>query len=689
MLSPGIVVRRIVLRGRAFYVLHNPATGRYLRLPPRSWQLLSRLDGRRSLADALAGLSPPADSDPDDEALLRAMGGLAAAGVVFFPGGRAPQPPRPALPVRMLRGALITRVPCGDLMPVLRVAGGLLGLPFTRVGAVLVVLSMLLAVLLWVGRPEVLADQVRRISDPALADLAVWYLLFVGSKLLHECGHAVAARRMAAQEGQRIDGFPFGVTFMFLLPAPYVDVSATWFIASARRRAIVGLAGIWMDLCLAAVAACVAALIAAGPLRDRLCDLVMIAGLTSLLFNANPLVRLDGYYVLSDLLQIANLQARAHGAMTRLVGLPFGATRPVAGDAAFALYGIASLLYRFVIFASVFWLAGGVHWTLAAGVACVVAMVYLVLPGMTGLFALARAVRARPFRALAATSAAALLLAAFMLVPAPRRMVAHGVAWNDSLAMVFAGADGRVEAAAPAGLHANAPVLRLANPETLRLRQQLALEAESLTIEARRAAADAPQRIDAIAERLRAVAAQDRALAEEMAGWTVTAPAGAWWEPLRAEMLQAAWVRRDDARPLGALVGEGPMLVRLVLDQADGPEALAVLAAAPDRALPVRRLGDAATLLHARAVQARPDARDELPSPALALANGGPFALRADAPRTLERVFELRLQPTDRDAALALHHGQRVEVRFDLPPMPLAAQAWQGARRLFQQRLGA
>jgi putative peptide zinc metalloprotease protein len=693
MLSPCIGARRILLRGTPFYVLHNPATGRYLRLPARSWLLLAQFDGRRRLGEAIARLPASAPGEADDTALAEAIPALAAAGFVAVAGARPPDPKAAPMPLRALRGAMVIRLPVGDLAPVLRLAGPVLAIPYTRAGAILVLLAMALAALLWAGRADVLADQLRRFADPDLADLGVWYAIFVASKLLHECGHAIAAQRMAAAEAHHIASFPFGINFMFLLPAPYVDVSGTWFVADRRRRALVGFAGIWMDLAVASMAACIAALLAAGALRDGLFDLVVIAGVSSLLFNANPLVRLDGYYVLSDLLEIANLQARAQAAMLRWLGVVFGLSRPRRGDAGLAVYGIASLLYRFVIFASVFWLAGGAHWSLAAGVAGVVFMVYLALPGIVGIRALARAFRARPIRATLALGTAAAGLAAILLVPAPRWLVAHGIAWNDSLSLVFAGADGRVGSTAPAGAQGPAMVLRLENPETLRLRQQLGLEAESLAIEARRASAGAPQRIDTIEERRRAVATQDQALAAEVAAWDVAAPAGTRWEPGRAEQLAGGWVRRDDARPLGALVGPGPVLIRLVLDQANGPEVLAVLAEAPDHPpLAVRRLGEARPLLHALPMQVRPDARDELPSPALAAPNGGPFAMRADPAGTMrpaERVFELRLAPIEVDKAGVLLHGQRVEVLVPLPPAPLAQQIWQGARRLFQQRLGA
>jgi putative peptide zinc metalloprotease protein len=690
VLSPGIVAWRIPSGGAPAWILHNPATGRYLRTAPRGWALLTRLDGRRTLAEALAALPPPGPGEPDDAALCEGLAGLAASGVIAFPGSAPPRQREAPPGMALLRGTLVTRFRLGDLWPVIRRAGWLLAWPYTRPGLLLGLALMAVALLLWAGRGEVVAAQLARMADASLADLAAWYLMFAASKFLHECGHAAAAARMAAAEGHRIESFPFGLAFMFLLPAPYVDVSGIWFVADRWRRAAVGLAGIWMDLLLAAAAATVAAFLAEGALRDRLCELVVIAGVSSLLFNANPLVRLDGYYVMTDLAGAPNLQGRAAAALLRVAGLLAGASRPRAGDGALAAYGLASLAWRFVIFAGVFWLAAQLHWLLGALVASVIGILYLLLPMISGVASLTKSARVRPVRAGLGAATLAAVAACLALVPLPAWTVAHGIAWNDGLSLVFAGADGQVVAVAPAGA-TTGTALALDNPETRRLRQQLALEAQSIAIEARLARAATPGRIDVVEERAAAVAAQDATLATEMASWTVATPSGATWEPLRAERFAGAWVRRDDARPLGALLGAGPVVIRLVLDQAQGPAVLDALAAAPELAVAVRRHGEAAALLTARAERARPAARQELPSAALAAGNGGPFALLPgeNGLRTAARVYELRLVPDDAAAASPLLHGTRIEARIPLPPTPFAAQAWREARRLFQQRLGA
>lgn len=692
-LAPGIVARYVAWRGAPGFMLLNPATGRYLRAEPRAWALLARLDGRRTLAEALSGLPPANDGEPDDETLGDALPGLAVAGIVDIPGWRPPPLRTRVAPLALLQGAMVSRVRLGDLAGVLARAGPLLESLYGRAGLLLVPALWLLAAWLWAGRGDLIVDQAARLADPGLADLLAWYAMFVASKLLHELGHAAALSRLARAEAHQVGSFPFGLSFMFLLPAPYVDVSATWFLGDRWRRAAVGMAGIWMDLLVAGLAASFAALLAQGALRDRLCELVLLAGLASLLFNANPLVRLDGYYVLSDLLELPNLQPRAQAALQAAALWLFGGAAPGRVSLWLMLYGLLAMAYRFIIFTGVFWLAGDVHWGLAMAVAMVVGMLYLALPAFRGILVLSRTRGLAPTRLALGTTALVGAAAAVVLLPLPRGTVAHGVVWNESLALVFAGADGRVSQVAAARdlVPASGTLVQLDNPETRRIDQQLALEAAGLLIEQRRAAAGQPQRLDSISARLDAVADQRKAIAAEVAAWRIAGPAGARWEPLAVERLEGAWVRRDDRRPLGAVIGDGPTVIRLVLDQWQGPLVLEALAAQPGLAVPVRRFGEAVPVLLGVAQRVRPDAREELPSLALALPNGGPFALRAGAAgtATAERVFELRLQPqaTFRDGALL--HGGRVEAWIELPPAPLSAQVWQYARRLFQQRIGA
>lgn len=679
-----MTARRIESGRRPLWVFRNPATDRYFQASPQLYLLAAGLDGRTSVEAALAGLP-----DDDRPAVLEGLAGMLAAGLLLLPGARPP-PRKANAALAVAGGVAFTRVRLGDMGPLMPLLRPLLGWIYTRGGAVVLAALLLCAAVAWSGRGAEIAVQLGRYADIGAAEILLGYLLFFAAKLLHEAGHAVAVDRMAAAEGLAVGSRPWGMSFMFLLPAPYVDASAAWFLESPRRRAAVGLAGVATDLTVAAIAALLWAWLGPGVLSDRLFDLVVICSVSSLLFNLNPLVKLDGYYVLSDLAGIPNLLARAQAALGRLVFGPFGlAEAPGRGDLPLGLYAAASWVYRWTIYLSIFWLAGGMHWLLAGGVASVVALLFLALP----LLRLARkapvAVGRAPARAAVFAALALGLGAALALLPLPQHVVAEGVVIRPGLSLVFARTDGRVLAVAPAGPAGAGPVIRLDNPETDRLLAQLRAEADSLIIAARRARAAGAERIDAALERQRAVASQIAALEAERAAWTVTAPAGVAWEPLRAETLLGAWVRRDDARPLGALLSEGPAEVHLVLDQWDGPAAIAALAARDDPRMPLRLRGGTAPTAEGRAVWPVLEARDTLPSPALATTAGGPIQARLDeqgTARPVERVFELRVLP-DATATASWQHGARVEARIALPPAPLLDQAWRRMRQALQRRL--
>jgi putative peptide zinc metalloprotease protein len=690
---PDVLARRVILRGEPAMVLQDPSTGRHFRASILLYRLVGLFDGRRTVAEAL-DLIDRDRTDAQELTLMQGVAGMAGVGLLRVPGLR--RAARPTPPGILAKGALqrviFVRLPLGNLGPALPVALPVLGWLYTRTGVCVLAGLIVMAAWAWVGEGPAIDAQFDRLANMGPEILVIGWLLFAASKMLHEIGHAVATHRMGAAEGLDLRSFRWGISFMFLMPAPYVEVTPAWLIGSRGRRAWIGLAGIQVDLLVAAVAALVWAQIGQGAFADRLFELVLLCGISSLLFNANPLLRLDGYYVLSDLLGIPNMQARAWAALRRAALWPMGLDqRPHGGaDLGYALYAVASWCWRWAIYIGIFWLAGAISWVLAAGFAAVIGILFVSLPLARGLVTWGRLVRAAPLRAAIAPAAIAGVVAAFFLVPVPHRLVAEGIIWHEGITLIYAPADGLVRTVAPAGPVAG-PVVQLENPDLRRTHAQLRAEAAALVIEARRARTEAPQRIDALAERQRAVASQIAAVETEIASWAVTPASGGLWYPLRAEHLTEAWVRRDDARPLGVVSAPGPVMVRLVLDQWDGPAGLAALASLGDGEIALRQRGEGAATLHARVAYLPEQARDELPSLALSTAAGGSIATRADtrgAVRPEARVFEVRLALVEDQSGMALRHGTRVEALIWLPDAPLADIVWYRLRQALQHRLG-
>lgn len=124
-----------------------------------------------------------------------------------------------------------------------------------------------------------------------------WLLL----KLIHETAHGLACKRLGGDVRQ------CGIVLIMMLPLPFVDVTSSWRFPSKWLRILVAAAGMYVELFVAAMAAIVWSLADDGLIRQHAYNFMLAGSITTLLFNANPLMRFDGYYMLSDWLELPNL----------------------------------------------------------------------------------------------------------------------------------------------------------------------------------------------------------------------------------------------------------------------------------------------------------------------------------------------------------------------------------------------
>lgn len=171
------------------------------------------------------------------------------------------------------------------------------------------------------------------------------------SKSVHEFGHAYAAKRLGCRVPR------MGVAFMVFFPVLWTDVSDAWKLKDARSRLAIDAAGMLAELGLSAVAAILWAVLPDGPERGAMRLLASTTWAMTLFVNLNPLMRYDGYYLLSDALDVPNLQDRAFAlARWRLRRLLFGPTDPAPEilpprqTRIMLLYAYGAWIYRFFLF---------------------------------------------------------------------------------------------------------------------------------------------------------------------------------------------------------------------------------------------------------------------------------------------------------------------------------------------------
>lgn len=178
-----------------------------------------------------------------------------------------------------------------------------------------------------------------------------YLLMLIIAKILHELGHAL----MAKHYGVRVPRM--GMAFLVMFPVLYTDTCESWFLADHRKRLMISSAGILAEAALAALALFLWGVSGNGLLRDLFYFLTVVSLTRSLLVNSSPFLKFDGYYILSDLLDMPNLQQRAF-ALTRhkIRSLIFGYQQPPPEHFSarmtrfLVVYSWATWLYRLVVF---------------------------------------------------------------------------------------------------------------------------------------------------------------------------------------------------------------------------------------------------------------------------------------------------------------------------------------------------
>ncbi len=205
--------------------------------------------------------------------------------------------------IRPLGHVISQRIPIASADPVAAWMLPIVGRLFTHLAVVIWSIAAAIALGLAWSHSHSLGNELRMMFSPAALPLlaVIWILL----KAVHEIGHAVAAKGEGVRVGK------FGVTFFLFAPIPYVDVTDAWRLSRVWSRVQIALAGVYLEGWTAIVATFAFVMLPEGLAKHLAAQWMMMAGPATWLVNANPLMRMDGYYALADAINVPNL--RMHG----------------------------------------------------------------------------------------------------------------------------------------------------------------------------------------------------------------------------------------------------------------------------------------------------------------------------------------------------------------------------------------
>jgi putative peptide zinc metalloprotease protein len=682
-------------RGERWFILRDQSSGRHLRFNESAYEFIGRLDGKYSVEEIYHKvLIVLGDDAPNQDEVVLILSQLFAMDLLkselpteakeFF---NRSQHQRRLNKQRAIMNPLAIRIPLMDpdtflnrFMPWIRPL-------LSRTGAAVWLLTVALACLLGLANISNISASMN--SDVLLpANLILMLLVFIVIKVVHEFAHAFTVKMWGGEVHE------MGITLLVFAPVPYVDASAAWEIRDKHKRALVGAIGVLVELFLAALALFIWLAVEPGLVRDIAFNVLLIGTVSTLLFNANPLLRFDGYYVLQDLIEIPNLYSRASRYYLYLIqrylfGIKSAHTPVTANGEAiwFSVYGLAALLYRLLILSVIVLFLIEEYLFIGVALGTWAFFTQILLPIYRGARFLCIGPQLSGLRA-RSTAISVLLVggisAILLFIPVSLTSHTEGVVWVTDQALVYSGADGFVEEVlvdSGTPVEANTPVIKM---------RALSLDIDIIKLDARRRELEIRRATELFQHRVQSeiinadllsVKAELALLREQKASLIVHSE------------VAGVFVLPDENKTVGRYLRKGELIGYVI-----SPQRLIVRAIVPQSEIGLVRQQVKQVELRfaerlnetviAHITRETPAGSRVLPSRALGATGGGDIAVNmADASglTAAEEFFLVDLAIPENLNVTGV--GERAYVRFEHVAEPLAIQWLRRGRQLMLSRL--
>ncbi|MFN0132010.1 MAG: biotin/lipoyl-binding protein [Phycisphaerales bacterium] len=711
-LRPHVQITRQHYRGRRWHVVHDPSSNQFYRLSPVAHEFVGLLDGNRTVEEVWnISLGTHGDHAPTQHEVIELLGQMYNSNLLSLDA--SPETEQLLTRGRERVKRRLTQQAIGIMYFKLRMFNPdrllswvepVLRPLINRWGLLAWAAFIIYAVSRVVPHWDSLQASYRDVMAPAnWLGLAV---VFVVVKAIHELGHGVICKRFGGHVPE------FGFMILVLFPSPYVDASATWAFASKWRRMAVGAGGMIFELAIAAGAALVwiDSLSGGSALARQLAfNAMFTASISTILFNANPLMRFDGYYILSDLIEVPNLMQRSTRMLQHLVQrhvLRIESSRSpstsVSERAILVVYGIGSTAYRIFLFFAITLYVMGQFFGLGVFLAIWTAAAWFILPAgkLVHWLATGPQIAEKRKRTIALVGGAALATAIIIgVIPFPDHRRAAGVVESLSRTGVAFGTDGfivKVHVRPGDAVKAGDAMVTLENADLTARLEQARGELDEYTSRERQYTAS-PE-AEGGAQVMRRLAANQRDLIAEVERriglLVVRAP--------HDGVVVVGHGGTDPQTMVGMFAQRGQLICEVVdvgrirvTASLESSEAEALLRAGSGRTrVRLRPIAQPERLLAAAAFRLRPAGDRLLAHPSLGFGGGGAIetdptdrlGLASKSPRFNLEAEEVH--PVDSPGkAWTAYPGERVALRFTLPARPLLERWVQRLRLIVQERV--
>lgn len=650
-------------RGKPWLIIADQLHESYFRCSADVEQFLRLLDGSRSVEQAFVEggrLSSPRLSQQD---IVLLIANLKAAGLLMDDAGADGEHPRAKPEANSWLRPFALRFALFDPGRFLDKTTPYIRPLFSRsVWLLWLALVLVALIVAWLHWPELIEHSRMRFADPK--NLLWYWLLYTLIKALHELGHAYATRVWGGAVHE------MGIMLLVFFPVPYVDSSAAHRFSSKQRRMLVSAAGIMVEVTLASLALLLWSGTDAGMLHDLAFDTVIIGGLSTLIFNANPLLRYDGYYMFSELIEIPNLGTRSNQYLGYLLkrhvlDIPFMRTPVSAGGERLWLftYGVCSAVYRlFISLFIAFWVAGK-FFIIGVVLALWAILAQIVYPAVSRFYRLVPLASAahRLNRLGFVVCAVSFVIIGCLLLPVGNSTYAEGIVNLPEQALIRAGADGivsRVMLADGDRVEAGATILKLENLELAARRDILLARLDEASTRQKDVLLQDRTQAEILKAKASTIEAELLDVQQQLESLDVTSAIQGVVSLPMASDLPGKFVNRGDV--IGYVADLSQVSARVVIPQSH------IDAVRRQTQLIEARLGSRpGETLTARFLRELPQATDRLPSRLLGSGAGGHVAVDARDQAGLQAISNIfQVEITLPVQSLGSLLGQRVYVRF-------------------------
>lgn len=675
-------------------MLHDPFANQFYRLRPESYEFVVRLNKNTTVEQVwnfLLENSP--DKAPAQGEIIELLAQLYHANLLHC--DLAPDSAKLFDRYKKRRRTLIksnilnimfARIPLYDPDNLLKFLQPLIRLLISPFGLILWLFVIGIGIKTVIDNFSALKVQTEGILAPS--NLFWLYAATAFIKIFHEFGHAFVVRRFGGEV------HTLGIMFLILTPLPYTDATASWAFRNKWHRILVGAAGMLFELFIAAIAAVVWAGTGDGIIHSIAYNMLFSASVTTLLFNINPLLRYDGYYILADFLGMPNLQQQATQQITYLLEkFAFGKkdcinpSSSVKEGAFLSIYAIASSIYRIMVFSGILLFISTKFLLVAVIMSIFFLISWAILPitkFIRYLFkspSLAR-VRGRAIRVSAVT--VAILFFLLYYIPFPYSVKAAGVMKAAGYMMMTNYSSGQVTTLCKtSGTRVNkGDTLLILENEELR-KQKIHTEAalKEAHLEYSKALQYSPADLEPVEKRIVAFTQQLAYLDEQITGLTVVAEIEGIWTSPDADDFIGRWMPRGTF--LGTIINPDNFYFASAIPQKEISELFSQKTVSTE----IRLRGQSESQIKVKEFTVIPMEQNILPSPALGFMGGGEIEVNpgdSSGVKTTEPFYEVR-SIVEKNPSTLLLHGRSGKIRFFLGYRSLLWQAWRSIRQLIQK----